>query len=76
MTNFITNPSFAESVNGWIVDEFDAEKFGLNNDLLTIGGGQTGEIYQTLLGMPNGVYELGLRENGLLMVYRQRRQFD
>ena len=48
-------------MNGWTITDFDAEKLGLSNDLLTIGEGQTGEINQTLLGMPNGVYELSVQ---------------
>ena len=47
VTEFITNPSFTDGVNGWTITDFDAEKLGLSNDLLTIGGGQTGEINQT-----------------------------
>ena len=61
VTEFITNPSFTDGVNGWTITDFDAEKLGLSNDLLTIGEGQTGEINQTLLGMPNGVYELSVQ---------------
>ena len=38
---------FTDGVNGWTITDFDAEKLGLSNDLLTIGGGQTGEINQT-----------------------------
>lgn len=61
VTEFITNPSFTDGVNGWTITDFDAEKLGLSNDLLTIGEEKTGEINQTLLGMPNGVYELSVQ---------------
>ncbi len=56
VTEYIVNPSFTEGSNGWTVG-FDEEKVHFENDVVAIDD-VNGEISQTLLGMPNGVYEL------------------
>lgn len=59
VTEFITNPSFADGLNGWTV-EGDATKIVTENDLIAMDG-IVCDVSQTLLGMPNGVYELTLQ---------------
>ena len=57
VTNFITNPSFVQNETGWTLESTVPEKRTFENELMVLDE-FTGDVSQTLLGMPNGVYEL------------------
>lgn len=57
VTSFITNPAFEEKSNGWNIVADNEEALVFDNGVIAIDG-TTCEVSQTLLGMPNGVYEL------------------
>lgn len=57
VTEFIANASFTDKETGWVIETNDDTKIKFENGLMALDE-FSGEVRQTLLGMPNGVYEL------------------
>ena len=60
VSGYIVNASFTDKGEGWDIT-VPEDKIHFEQDLVWLDDSQGGDISQTLLGMPNGVYELSVQ---------------